>query len=1100
MLWRLGGATSDADHSLANAFFLGPPLPFENQLYTLVEINGETHLVVLEPETGKVVWQQQLVSSQTREISQDPQRRSLALSPTISDGVVVCPTGSGAVVAVDLMTRSLRWARTYPSNRDSRLQMNGMRMMDLATSYDPLAQRWHEPFVVADQGRVMMTPPESDLLLCLDILTGENKWKGEGVKRGTGRYIVGANSDLVVLAGNTQLYAYRYDGNPAWDCPLPKGQTLAGKGIWQGDSMLIPLSGQQVIKVNAADGKILETASVDIPLGNLFAYKKQLLSISPTYVAAFYTREALESEVAERLAKDANDIWALNQQSQLALAASKLDSAIGQLEKSFKLDPQNADTRFLLVETLLRGLDENFVQFQQPAIRYAGVFEFPQQRFRYLQSMALGNVKNRQHYAAAINLLELVRNRLTDSIANQPHRREMLTVSSGQKVESDNWIAVQLARTYAQANSEERQKIYALIRRELDTARYALAPNRRQLLRYFSWLPDAAGDVLQYAESIAETETSVAERFVQPVLHGKDADASKAAWRLLNQHPKWDWFSLGPYGISVQRLSISAEELDDAAFDKLKKQFPNFRADNITVDQLQAANYEWPSGLVVKDDIKSNPLGGVYGIGMRSGIPVSGAQNRYGRPPLVMRMAGQQNLVVLNEIGQEVANLEFQRGTADGGDGFARYQVDGGLVLIETASELLAIDLYRDTRYADSLLWRYSLQSPAASPSREAVQTAMMTRPSPLGFSEMKRAGTGTQVMVGPVTPSGVPIQTGATLNMLDALTGTVLWSVENLSDQTRFATQGIELAVVEPSRGSVLILDCRDGTELRRVPFKGDWQHWFVNGPHMVDYAVQQASRAGAGIVAQGDNPVTLRVWNVFTGEDLVRLDLRERSRATNVDERYVVALEPTGATEGTLHFIDLVSQITTSQTVPKDADMESLGAMRFENRMAIFSHAGRTVAVGRNFQKANMDALSANGFVYGLNCADGKLLWERPASLSNYVVPVSQPRSSPFVAAFRWPQILGNQREPARGGLILFDLRDGSLAYANDSIRISQPTASMFSMSLLPVEGEISIGLGEGNYVFKPTDELKAPQPVFRFGSNRPAPQRSGFDFFSN
>lgn len=92
MLWRLGGATSDADKSLANAFFLGPPLPFENELYTLVEINGETHLVVLEPQTGKVLWQQQLVASQM-EISQDSQRRSLAPSPTISDGVIVSSTG-----------------------------------------------------------------------------------------------------------------------------------------------------------------------------------------------------------------------------------------------------------------------------------------------------------------------------------------------------------------------------------------------------------------------------------------------------------------------------------------------------------------------------------------------------------------------------------------------------------------------------------------------------------------------------------------------------------------------------------------------------------------------------------------------------------------------------------------------------------------------------------------------------------------------------------------------------------------------------------------------------------------------------------------------
>lgn len=79
----------------------------------------------------------------------------------ISDGVIVCPTGSGAVVAVDLMTRSLRWARTFPSNREDRNNnFNGMgRGLEMASNYEPLGQRWHEPFIVADQGRVFVLTP-----------------------------------------------------------------------------------------------------------------------------------------------------------------------------------------------------------------------------------------------------------------------------------------------------------------------------------------------------------------------------------------------------------------------------------------------------------------------------------------------------------------------------------------------------------------------------------------------------------------------------------------------------------------------------------------------------------------------------------------------------------------------------------------------------------------------------------------------------------------------------------------------------------------------------------------------------------------------------
>ena len=211
------------------------------------------------------------------------------------------------------------------------------------------------------------------------------------------------------------------------------------------------------------------------------------------------------------------------------------------------------------------------------------------------------------------------------------------------------------------------------------------------------------------------------------------------------------------------------------------------------------------------------------------------------------------------------------------------------------------------------------------------------------------------------------------------------------------------------------------------------------------------------------------------------------------------MIAIEPTGAKSGTLHYIDLVTQTHVPHPVPNDADIDSLGAMKFEDRLAVFSYAGRTAISNRNMPRANADALAASGMVYGLSSQDGSLLWDRPAVLYNYLVPLSQPRFSPFVAAYRWPQGFG-QRDPAKAGLVLFDLRDGSITFSNDSIRVPHPVNSMFSMSLLPLAGAISIGLGEVNYLFKPTETPKPPQPVFRFGASRPVPQRAGFDFFGN
>ena len=43
-----------------------------------------------------------------------PTRRAAGASPSFSDGILVCPTSAGAVVAVDISTRSLLWGYQYP--------------------------------------------------------------------------------------------------------------------------------------------------------------------------------------------------------------------------------------------------------------------------------------------------------------------------------------------------------------------------------------------------------------------------------------------------------------------------------------------------------------------------------------------------------------------------------------------------------------------------------------------------------------------------------------------------------------------------------------------------------------------------------------------------------------------------------------------------------------------------------------------------------------------------------------------------------------------------------------------------------------------------
>ena len=114
--WSLGGPNDQFALPQAETFFLGPPLPLMGQLYVIGEVKGEIRLFVSIPipekKRDRVVWSQQLAVVE-HGIQEDPLRRITGISPSYADGILVCPTSTGALVAVDLATRSLLWGYRY---------------------------------------------------------------------------------------------------------------------------------------------------------------------------------------------------------------------------------------------------------------------------------------------------------------------------------------------------------------------------------------------------------------------------------------------------------------------------------------------------------------------------------------------------------------------------------------------------------------------------------------------------------------------------------------------------------------------------------------------------------------------------------------------------------------------------------------------------------------------------------------------------------------------------------------------------------------------------------------------------------------------------
>ena len=62
-------------------------------------------------------------------IAKDPNRRLAGASPSYADGILVCPTSAGAVVGVELATRSLLWGYCYSPNHDNDRRNNGIMFL-----------------------------------------------------------------------------------------------------------------------------------------------------------------------------------------------------------------------------------------------------------------------------------------------------------------------------------------------------------------------------------------------------------------------------------------------------------------------------------------------------------------------------------------------------------------------------------------------------------------------------------------------------------------------------------------------------------------------------------------------------------------------------------------------------------------------------------------------------------------------------------------------------------------------------------------------------------------------------------------------------------
>jgi outer membrane protein assembly factor BamB len=352
LAWQVGGDTGLAEPALAGHFFLGSPLVAEGRLYAIADNAGEIRLVVLNAATGRLEWSLRLGTAD-HSFGGERQRTHSGMTPILHRDILLCPTGAGAVVAVDCVQRCLRWGFRYPV-----IELNDDPFSEAPAASSVSRERaWlDDALTLIGDERVFVAPPESDRLYCLAVATGDVLWKQE---RAEGGFIATAQQGHVLIIGPSGAKALSVeDGTPAGPpLPFPESSVPTGRGYTVLGSYIQPLSDGSHVRMDLAAKSIAiaKRPTGGIVDGSLAWHNRAMLSIGPEFMRLYDDRASLLAQVEGRLAANPEDSEALARRADLASAAGRYAEAIADARAAYRLAPSEAASN-RLVAALLDGI------------------------------------------------------------------------------------------------------------------------------------------------------------------------------------------------------------------------------------------------------------------------------------------------------------------------------------------------------------------------------------------------------------------------------------------------------------------------------------------------------------------------------------------------------------------------------------------------------------------------------------------------------------------------------------------------------------------------------------------------------------------------
>lgn len=1018
-IWEAGSPRSDARSEFAGTVFLGPPLVLDEHLYCMAEVAGELRLLVIKSRTGKLAWSQLLKESEPVMEGplrlQDQSHWSYGLSPSQSSGILVCPTDSGAVVAVDLTSRGLLWAYQYevPEAVSPRNQMmrrflapnRSGRSRDLTGNN---TQEWLDSLATISAGHVLVTPHELDEIHCLNLLDGSLNWKQP---RGDGLYVAGIQDDMAIIVGRTAVRALRMsDGKPAWReptvIPLP-----SGRGCRDGQRYYLPLSTGEVAVIDLHDGRLLSRTAIrngQIP-GNLVAARQTILSQTGNTLTAFAPLDTREGEIAAALEIDPFDAAALTDRGELRLQRGELLPACDDFRLALTSDSTQSRARTLLTATLFEALRVDFTNQRALVPELQRLVTDIPQRTRLMLSLALGYQQAGDVRSAFDAYLELV------DFDGQPVPTESL--DGNWHIRRDRLVKARLGQLRESASSE--------LRADMDLAiaeRFAPLRDRRnpveiaRFLDYFGNQPASAGAQRLYVELLALQERWLeSERWLRNLQASSDSQqaaeaTARLAVMLLDANRPADALKV------IEELAAgwgSVVALDGKTGAQLAEEWKH-RND---VARLLVRRPEWPRGKV---ESQRQPVVNAVGVRNYTISFLSPQQPFFVEKTLQADQRGQE-LILQDALGREQWKLPIGQHSLPWGMPLAnRAYARDHLLMLVVGPRFLAVDpLGTSTAPGPRLLWQKDLLVPQPGMPFANINARVVVLPNGV-IQQMAVDQAGHPIgNLGLVTHDCVCLQQGRKLLAVDALSGEELWSRDDLPTGCRLFGDEQYLVVHPPGAPAAEVYRVADGELL---------------GSREIPESQQLLTTLGRRLITWNlvESELVLSARDLWTEESLWTHAFGKDARITLVDQDEATVLEP----DGKLVTIDLVDgRILMSSQLPPHQDLQQVLVMRGEQDDIVIANEPRVPQPDSvRVQPIPTHAAVLNGTIAAIERSTGRVRWAVPVSQQG--IDIKQPAGLPVLvlaAQIITPPAPGKPYRP-KYAVTCLDKQTGKVVYEHE------------------------------------------------------------------